>query len=190
MKSMQPKKLAVISTLIALVGIMFVPAVAAHPINANLSWSPNVVTTPGTSTTATYGVNDVLPSSSTPDPDCPSGDTFTGTLTVTEAAPSSGVSTVTVGTTPCGTTSLTSVYPTAFTGVASTTECGLYSAVWSGVTSATVGGVHPTFSVTDNFVVEGCSTSTVPQFTAPLMLVAAFGLVLMAAAKKGRLLKV
>ena len=186
MKSMQLKKLAVISTLLALAGLAFVPAAFAMPINPNLNWSPNPVTTPGNTTTATYGVNDVTPNG-TADGDCPSGDTFTGTLTVTEPAPASGVSTVSVSSTPCGTTNLHSVYPTAFTGVAATTECGVYSATWAGVTSALVGGFHPTFSVTDNFVVTGCTT-TVPQFTAPVMMVAAFGLVLVAAAKKGRLL--
>jgi hypothetical protein len=45
--------------------------------------------------------------------------------------------------------------------------------------------------VTDNFIVVAFSPPPqVPQFGAPLMLVAAFGLVLVAAAKKGRLFNV
>jgi hypothetical protein len=184
---MRLKKLAVISALLTLVGVAFVPAAFAMPINANLTWAPSPVTTPGTSTTATFGVNDVTPSGG-PDSDCPAGDTFTGTLTVVEPAPASGSASVSIGTTPCGTTTLSAVYPTGFTGVASTTECGTYTATWSGVTSALVGGIHPTFIVTDNFVVTGCTT--VPQFTLPAMMVAAMGLLLVAVAKKGRLLKI
>jgi hypothetical protein len=188
MKSVQLKKLAVISTLLALAGLAFMPAVFAMPINPNLSWSPNP-TASGSTTTATFGVNDVTPTTPpTPDGDCPSGDTFTGTLTVTEPAPALGVATYAVAATPCGDVTLSAVYPTAFTGVAATTECGVYTATWSGVTSATVATFHPAFSLTDDFIVN-CSTTGVPQFTAPLMLVAAFGLVLVAAAKKGRLLK-
>jgi hypothetical protein len=188
MKSMQLKKLAVISALLALAGTAFVPAVLAHPINANLTWLPDPITS-GSTTTATFGVNDVTPGPSpVSDPDCPSGDTFTGTLTVVTPAPSSSSSTFTVSTpTPCGTTGLTATYPTNFVGNPSTVECGVYSATWAGVSSALIGNIHPTFNVTDNFVVT-CPNGA-PQFAAPAVLVAAMGLVLVAAAKKGRLLK-
>ena len=178
MKSMQPKKLAVISALLALASMAFVPAALASPINPNLTWNPNPIAQ-GLTTTATYGV--------ATDSDCPSGQTFAGTLTVVEP---DGVSTssISVGATACGTTNLSAAYPTAFTGVEGTTECGLYAATWSGTTSTTVGGIHPTFSVTNNFIVT-CPTG-VPQFGMPALLVAAMGLVLVAALRNKRVLKV
>jgi len=176
MKRMQLRKFAVISALIALAATAFVPAVLANPISPVLNWSPNPVPQ-GSPTTATFGVK--------ADADCPTGQTFTGTITVTEPDGVS-VASYSVSTIACGTTSLTVVYPTGFTGTAGTSETGTYAAVWAGTTSALVGGVHPTFSVTDNFVVP--KTTTAPEFAAPAMFVAAVGLVLVALAKKGNLL--
>ena len=184
MRLTMDKQTAAILGLLTVAALVLAPVVSAAPINPNLSWSPNPTTVGGT-TTATYGVNSVTPTGAS-DPDCPAGQTFTGTLTVTEPAPASGVSTVTVGSTPCGTTNLTSVYPTAFTGVASTATCGTYAAVWAGTTSALIGGVHPTFSVTDNFTIP---CVPVPEFPGPAMMVAALGLVLLVGVRKVRLLK-
>jgi hypothetical protein len=187
---MQLKKAVPLLALVSVGLLAFMPIVAADPINPNLVWSATNVSQNGT-TTATFGVANQLPAGGN-DPDCPPGDTFTGTLTVT--TPGGLTSTVTETAVPCGTQNLSAVYPTAFTagtGPASTGTLGAYSASWAGTTSATVGGFHPLFNVTDNFIVVAFSPPTqVPQFGAPLMLVAAFGLVLVAAAKKGRLFNV
>jgi len=86
----------------------------------------------------------------------------------------------------CGSVTLHATYPTDFTGVASTTQCGTYSAEWKGTTSALVGGFHPTFDLTNNIVVTGC-TQSAPEFGAPAMLIAAIGLVLVAAVKRRKL---
>jgi hypothetical protein len=177
---MEAKKAASFIGLLAVTAMLLTPAALAFvgksPINPNLTWNPNPVNQ-GATTTATYGV--------AADSDCVTGDTFAGTLTVVEP---DGVSTSTViqGATPCGTTNLSAVYPTAFTGTASTRECGLYTATWAGSTSTTVGGVHPKFSTQDNFIVQ---CATVPEFGAPAMLLAAFGMVLVVAMKKGNLLR-
>jgi hypothetical protein len=78
---------------------------------------------------------------------------------------------------PCGTQNLSAVYPTQFTAkshapINSTT--GTYTADWAGSTTALIGGLHPTFSITDNFVAVSLSPPpTVPEFGAPAMLVAA-----------------
>jgi hypothetical protein len=176
---MQMKGALVAFALVAFASLALIPVAFAHPINPNLTWSPNPVTTPGATTTATYGV--------ATDSDCPSGQTFTGTLTVVEP---DGVSTakVTVAATACGTTNLNSVYPTGFTGTASTLTCGVYSATWAGTTSALVGGFHPTFSVTNNFVVT--CTTTAPEFASPAILVGAIGLVAIVALRKTKFVKV
>jgi hypothetical protein len=189
MKSMQLKKLAVISTLVAFVGMMFAPVAFAMPITPNLAWSPGTVVA-GSTTTAIFGVADkiLLPNSTTiNDPDCPPGQTFTGTITVTEPDNTS-ISTTSVTVVACGTTNLSAIYPTAFTGTKGTTELGTYTAVWKGTTTATVGGKHPTFNVIDNFVVVPPVTHGAPEFAAPAMFVAAFGLVVVALIKKGNLL--
>ena len=165
-------------------------AVNADPINANLNWSPGSITAGG-STTAYFGVADVLAGTTTSDIDCPAGAFFSGTLTVT--TPGGLTSTVTVTNVPCGTQNLSAVYPTGFTtgtGAPSTATAGTYTGTWAGVTTALVGGIHPTFSVTDNFVAQQLPPPpTVPEFGAPAMLVAAIGLVVVAAMKKANLLK-
>jgi hypothetical protein len=164
-------------------------AVNAHPINANLNWSPPSITAGG-STTANFGVADMLVGGGS-DADCPAGDFFSGTLTVT--TPGGLTSTVTETNIPCGTQNLSAVYPTDFTpgtGAPSTAAAGTYTAVWAGSSTATVGGAHPMFSVQDNFVAQQLPPPpTVPQFGAPAMLVAAIGLVVVAAMKKSNLLK-
>ena len=179
MKSLQLKKLAVISTLLALAGMAFVPTALASPITANLSWSPNPITSPGSSSTATFGV--------AIDSDCPSGQTYTGTVTVTEPDGTS-VSTYSVSGQACGDTTNSASYPSDFTGTAGTTQCGVYSAEWKGSTTASVGGVHPTFDVTDNLIL---ACQGVPQFgAAPALLVAAMGLVLVVGLRNKRILKI
>jgi hypothetical protein len=171
--------------LAVLASMAFMPAVYAAPINSNLVWSPDPTSQGGTST-ATFGVNDVTTTGAS-DPDCPAGDTFSGTLTVVEHDGIS-TSTVSVGATPCGTTNLTAVYPTQFTGVAGTTECGVYSATWAGTTTAVEGGIHPTFSVSDHLSVS-CGVG-VPEFQGPAIMVAALGLLLLATVKKVRLVRI
>jgi len=164
-------------------------AVHADPIQANLNWSPGSITAGG-STTATFGVADTLPSGGS-DPDCPSGAFFSGTITVT--TPGGQTSTYSVTNIACGTQNLSAVYPTAFTpgsGAPNTNTAGTYTAVWAGTTTALVGGVHPSFNVQDNFVAQQLPPPpTVPEFGAPAMLVAAIGLVAVAAMKKANLLK-
>jgi hypothetical protein len=158
----------------------FAPSAFAHPIIAKLQWAPNNITTPGTPTVATFGV-DI-------DADCPSGQTFAGVVTVT--TPGGAVSTYTQSAIACGSVTIMQTYPTGFTnvvGTGNTNTCGVYTATWAGTTSALVGGFHPIFNVQDNFVVSGC-TQSAPEFGAPAMLVAAIGLVLVAAVKRGKLL--
>jgi hypothetical protein len=155
----------------------------AAPINANLSWNPGQIQI-GQTTTATFGV--------AADSDCPAGATFSGTLTVT--TPNGLTSTFTVNNVACGTTTLTAVYPTDFTpgtGAPSTDRIFQFNATWTGTTTALVGGLHPTFSVTDHFDVYLCCPPPIPtpEFGAPAILAAAVGLVLLAAMKKGKLLK-
>jgi hypothetical protein len=188
MKSMQLQKVAAISLLLAFAGAAIAPSVLAEPINPNLSWAPNPITT-GSTTTATFGVADTLPTGGS-DNDCPSGDFFSGTLTVT--TPGGLTSTYTVTSVPCGTQNLSAIYPTAFTpgtGAPSTATAGVYGAVWAGTTTATVGGVHPTFNTSDNFVVTTPVTG-VPQFGASAMLVAAIGLIAMAALKRSKVISI
>ena len=139
--------------LVSAVALLLVPAAAANPITPTLSWSTqNLVA--GQTTIATVSVSI--------DSDCPSGQTYSGTITVVEP---DGTSTATfsVGATPCG-TSVTAVYPTDFTGVAGTTQTGAYSAVWAGSSSAVVGGSHPSFILRDNFAVHAFPPPPVPQF--------------------------
>jgi hypothetical protein len=172
--------MVVISVLLSLAGAMFIPTVLASSINPNLSWNPNVVF-PGQTTTATYGVaaND----------ECPIGDFFTGTLTVTEPGLGGNrTASVTQTNIPCGTVDLSTVYPTGFTGAAST-QCpgGPYTAVWAGSTTAVVGGVNPAFSVRSGFDIPVCLK--LPEFGGPAVLVAAVGLVVVAAMKRGKVLK-
>jgi hypothetical protein len=158
--------------------------------NADLSWNPSP-TQIGSTTTATFGVADTLPGGGS-DPDCPAGATFSGTLTVT--TPHGNTSTFTVTNVPCGTTNLTAVYPTDFTpgtGAPSTNQLFKYNATWTGTTTADVGGMHPTFKVTDQFETYLCCPPpiTTPEFGSSAILVAAIGLVLVAAMKKSKLLK-
>ena len=168
-------------------------AVHADPINPNLSWAPNPVIFSGT-TTAIFGVGDTIPgiSPAQSDPDCPAGDTFTGTLTVT--MPNGKTSSVAETSIPCGTQNLTAVYPTAFTPGTDTPNTiipGAYTAEWKGTTTATVGGVHPAFDTIDSFFVLGpCTLCGVPEFSAPPILVAAIGLVAVALVKKANLVKI
>jgi hypothetical protein len=163
-------------------------AVHADPINPNLSWAPNPIAI-GATTTATFGVGDTVPGGAS-DPDCPAGQTFTGTLTVT--TPGGKTSSVTETAIPCGTQNLNAIYPTAFTpgtGAPNTGTAGTYTAEWKGTTTALVGGVHPAFDTIDSFVVSP-NTHTAPEFGAPAMLVAAIGLVVVAAMKKANIVKV
>src|SRR6204780_825626 len=188
---MQMTKTAPILALVSLGLLAMLPFAAAHPIQANLSWSSSAsgIITGGTNT-ASFGVADTLPGGNQTDIDCPAGAFFSGTLTVT--TPGGLTSTYSVTNVPCGTQNLSAVYPTAFTagtGAPSTTTAGTYTGTWAGTTTALVGGLHPSFSVTDNFVANGQSPPpTGPEFGAPSMLVAAIGLVVVAAMKKGNLL--
>jgi hypothetical protein len=187
---MQIRKSAPALALLSLGLLVMLPLVAADPIAPNLNWTSTSITA-GSTNTATFGVADTLPGGAS-DPDCPAGAFFSGTLTVT--TPGGLTSTYTVTNVPCGTQTLSAVYPTAFTagsGAPSTATTGTYTGVWAGTTTALIGGVHPTFSVSDNFVTQALlPPPTVPQFGAPAMLVAAFGLVLVAAIKKANLIKV
>src|ERR1700730_14095774 len=82
---------------------------AAHPITPSLSWS--VLSVPqGLSTTGTANV--------AIDSDCPSGQTYSGTITVTQPDGVS-VATFSVPATACG-TPVTVSYPSDFTGTAGT----------------------------------------------------------------------
>jgi hypothetical protein len=187
---MQITKTAPLLALVSLGLLAMLPFVTAHPINANLNWSSSSsgIITGGTNT-ATFGVADMLVGGGS-DIDCPAGAFFSGTLTVT--TPGGLTSTVMETNVPCGTQNLSAVYPTAFTagsGAPSTATAGTYTANWAGASTALVGGVHPSFSVTDNFVANAqLPPPTVPEFGAPAMLVAAIGLVVVAAMKKGNLL--
>jgi hypothetical protein len=178
---MQANKTAL--TLISLVAVAilaFAPVVAADPISPSLNWSVQSVPK-GLSTTATVTV--------AIDPDCPSGQTFSGTITVTEPDGTS-VATYTVPPTACG-SAVTASYPSAFTGTAGTTELGTYTASWAGASSLIVDGNHPSFTVGDYFTVVAFQPPpTVPEFGAPAMLVAAMGLLLVVAIRKGKMLKV
>jgi hypothetical protein len=171
-------KLVPFLALLSVVGLAMVPVVAAHPINPSLGWS-NINVNAGASTTAIVSV--------AIDADCPTGQTFSGTITVVQ--PLGGVATASIGTTACGTSAL-AVYPTGFTGVASTSEVGTYNATWAGSSSViAANGQHPSFSVTDNFIVISFQPPPgVPQFGAPAIFIAAMGLVLVAAMKKGKVL--
>ena len=179
--------------LVSLGLLAMLPFVTAHPINASLSWSSTAsgIITGGTNT-ASFGIADTLPGGNTTDIDCPAGAFFSGTLTVT--TPSGQTSTYSVTQVPCGTQNLSATYPTAFTagtGAPSTNTAGAYTGTWAGSTTALVGGLHPSFSVTDNFIANGQSPPpSVPEFAAPAILVAAIGLVVVAAMKKGNLLHV
>jgi len=162
-------------------------AVRADPINPNLSWFHEVFPQTDT-TTATFGVADTVPGGAS-DPDCPSGDFFTGTLTVT--TPSGQTSSVTKTNVPCGTQNLTAIYPTDFapgTGTPDTNTVGTYTAAWVGTTTALVGGVHPAFNTTDSFFVAG--GLKLPEFGTSAMLVAVIGLVGVVLMKKANLMKV
>jgi hypothetical protein len=185
---MQTRKAAPLLALVSIGLLSMLPFVAAHPIDPSLNWA-NTSIIGGATNTATFGVADLLPGGG-PDSDCPPGATFSGTLTVT--TPGGLTSTYSVSGVPCGTQNLTAVYPTAFTagtGSPSTLTAGTYAGVWAGTTSAVVGGVHPTFSVSDNFVTQAQTPPpTVPQFGTPAVFVAAMGLILVAAMKKGKVL--
>ena len=172
MKGIQYGKYAAIAALLVFAGSALVPSVFAAPISPKLNWSPNPVTTPGTATTATVTVS--------VDADCPTGAFFSGTITVT--TPSAGVATYSVGSTPCG-TNVNAVYPTQFTGTASTTACGTYTAEWKGVTTIA------SFDTLNAVSVTGCKVTGAPEFSGPAMLVAAVGLVLVAAIRKKNLVK-
>jgi hypothetical protein len=164
-------------------GIDFVAPVITPPTTSTIAprllWTPPLVYpgSPEQTTNATYGVE--------PNSECPFGDFFSGTLTVTEPDGTS-VSSVTQTDIPCGTVDLTTVYPSGFTGTAGTSECGPYAAVWAGSTTAVVGGVHPTFSMNLSF--SGFCRA-IPEFGVPAVLVAAIGLVVVAVMKRGNLLK-
>jgi hypothetical protein len=164
--------------LLAAAILSLTPIVGAHPITPSLNWSLQSVPQ-GLSTTATANV--------LIDADCSSGQTYSGTITVTEPDGVS-VATYSVPATACG-TSVTATYPSGFTGTAGTTELGTYAASWAGSSSVTVGGFHPTFEVTDNFTVVSFSPPTVPEFSAPVIAVAAMGLVVLAMMKRGKLIK-
>jgi hypothetical protein len=186
----QIRKTAPVLALLSMGLLVMLPFVAAAPISPNLSWAnPSIPV--GSTNTATFGVADTLPTGGS-DPDCPSGAFFTGTLTVT--TPGGLTSTYSVTSIPCGTQNLSAVYPTAFTagsGAPSTSTLGTYTASWAGTTTALVGGIHPAFSVGDSFfTVQAPPPPGVPQFGTPAMLVAAMGLLVLAAAKKGKVLKI
>ena len=185
---MQIRKSAPALALLSLGLLVMLPLVAADPISPNLNWTSALIPQ-GSSNTATFGVADTLPGGAS-DPDCPAGAFFSGTLTVT--TPGGLTSTVTETNIACGTQNLSAVYPTAFTpgsGAPSTVTAGTYSATWAGTTTALIGGVHPSFSVSDNFVAQGFPPP-VPEFGAPAMLVAAIGLVVIAAIKKTNIIKI
>ena len=175
---MQMKRLVPYVAIFAVALLGSAPAVWANPISPSLSWTAQQIPL-GSSTMATVSV--------LIDTDCPSGQTYSGTITVTEPDGVS-VATYSVPATPCG-SSVTATYPGSFTGTAGTSENGAYTGVWAGSTSTLTGGQHPIFSVSDNFVV-GQFPPPVPQFSTPVIAVSALGLVLVALAKRGRALKV
>ena len=169
------KVLAVLA-LTALAVTFAIPAAFAHPIAPSLIWSPGTINVGGT-TTATYGVAS--------DPDCTGN--YYGTITISGPG---AAGTFTVPSTPCGTTG-TAVYPTAFGAGANTLTPGTYTATFSGnaqgpTTYCGSTGLCP-FYVQDTFTVK--APSTVPEFSAPLIVVAASGLALLALVRKGGLLK-
>jgi hypothetical protein len=84
-------------------------------------------------------------------------------------------------------TDLTAVYPTGFTGTAGTSELGTYTARWDSVTS-TFKSHPPIIFNNQNFSVA-LTTNYVPEFSAPTILVAAMGLVLLALMKKTKMLR-
>ena len=165
-------------------------AVRADPINPNLSWNLGLAVA-GSTNTATFGVANQIPSGGS-DPDCPAGAFFSGALTVT--MPDGLTSTYSVSNVACGTQNLHTIYPTQFTpgtGAPRMNTSGTYTAVWAGTTTALVGGVHPAFSIQNNFGVFSTGILPgVPEFGAPAMLVAAIGLVAVALVKKANLIKV
>ena len=170
------KQTATVLGLLAVAALVLAPMVSAAPINPFLGWSPISIPV-GASTTATAGV--------AIDADCPSGGTYSGTITVTEPDGVS-VATYSVSGIACG-TYITASYPSAFTGKAGTTEVGTYTTSWVGTTTASA-----TFDLTDSVFTVSLPPS-VPQFGAPAMpgmLVAALGLALVVAMRKGRLLKI
>jgi hypothetical protein len=188
---MHVTKAASLLALLSLGLLAMLPFVGAHPISPNLNWGSTGSGIPtGGTVTANFGVADVLPGTTTPDVDCPAGAFFSGTLTVT--TPGGLPSTFTVNNVPCGTQDLHAIYPTQFTALShapANSTTGTYTADWAGSTTALVGGVHPSFSISDNFVAVSLSPPpTVPEFGAPAILVAAIGLVVVAAMKKGNLL--
>jgi hypothetical protein len=167
---------AILSVLAAL-ALTTLPAAFASPITATLAWTPNPNPVPGSAETGTATVKI--------DSDCPAETTYAGVITIT--TPGAGVSTHIVAPTACGSPVVVS-YPADFTGVASTAACGAYKAEWAGTTSTLIGGLHPAFDLKNLFVVSGCSR--VPEFSSPALMIAAIGLALVAAVKRGRLLKV
>ena len=189
---MHVTKVVPLLALVSLGLLAMLPLVTAHPISPNLNWSSSSSGIPtGGTVTATFGVADVLPGGNSSDIDCPAGAFFSGTLTVT--TPGGTVSTHTVANIPCGTVNLTAIYPTQFTATGHTpanSTSGTYTANWAGSTTALIGGLHPSFSITDNFVANQLPPPpTVPEFGAPAILVAAIGLVVVAAMKKANLLR-
>jgi hypothetical protein len=168
------KRMAILpAVLLVMTALVLAPMAYASPITPSLTWGSLSVPTAGTNTAT---ANVMI------DSDCPSGQTYQGTITVVEP---DGVSigTFSVGPTPCG-TPVTAVYPTDFSGTAATTQTGTYTATWAGSTSLSTGGLHPEFSLGNGFVVVTFPPVNVPEFPAPAMFMAAFGLVAIVAIRK------
>lgn len=140
--------------LLTVAALAIAPTVAAHPISANLNWTPpNGGTDLGNS--ATFGVADMLPGGGS-DSDYPAGAFFSGVLTVT--TPDGLTSTYSVTNVPCGIQTLSAAYPSAFTagtGTPATGIQGTYTGTWVGITSALVGGQRPAFSTQSHLTVFG-----------------------------------
>jgi hypothetical protein len=176
---MHSKSVLPLLTLLIVASFTLTPMVAATPLPFDpvLSWSHNDSILKGSTITATFGLS------------CPPGSTFSGTLTVTEP---DGVSVATVSVTnvPCAGfgTNVTAVYPTGFTGTAGTSELGAYKSQWTGVISISPSD-HPGFDTGLGFFHVTLTTNYVPEFSAPTILIAAMGLVLLALMKKTKILK-
>ena len=177
------KRVAPILGLLAVVSLALMPLAAASPLTATLTWTPNPNPTPGSAEIGTVNVQQ--------DSDCPSGQTYSGTLTVTPPG-GSPVSTATIPATPCGTAVTGLTYggtDTDFSPEGSTLVCGTYVGEWAGATTAVVAGSHPSFDLKVNFSVTGCKVTTAPEFGASAVLVAAMALVAMAVMTRSKLLK-
>jgi hypothetical protein len=162
-------------------GLAIVPVVSASPTGAYLNWNAQTILVGG-STTAMFGMSI--------GPECPVGQTWTGSVTVTMPDRTTIAEIYGPGPIPCGLTVYVP-YPSGFTGpdtfgTAATNELGTYTAVFAGMGN---NGAN-SFSIAANFTVVRTLPPPlpVPEFGAPTFLVAAVGLVLVAVIKRSKIL--